>query len=60
MIYYKQLDDAVLKKLQSITMELVRSYIMANVQSVPTRVEEMLDGKSEKGVAAKRPLNSLL
>jgi hypothetical protein len=48
MIYYKQLDDAVLKKLQSITMELVRSYIMANVQSVPTRVEEMLDGKSEK------------
>jgi hypothetical protein len=48
LIYYKQLDDAVLKKLQSITMELVRSYIMANVQSVPTRVEEMLDGKLEK------------
>jgi hypothetical protein len=48
LIYYKQLDDAVLKKLQSITMELVRSYIMANVQSVPIRVEEMLDGKPEK------------
>ncbi|KAI8330307.1 armadillo-type protein [Chlamydoabsidia padenii] len=47
MVYYKQLDDTILKKLESITMELVRSYIITNVQSVSTRVKEMLDDPLE-------------
>ncbi|KAI8099750.1 armadillo-type protein [Halteromyces radiatus] len=47
MNYYQQLDGAIIKKLESITVELVRTYILTNVQSVPTRVEEMLDDPLE-------------
>ncbi|ORZ07865.1 armadillo-type protein [Absidia repens] len=47
MSYYQHLDDNIIKKLESITVELVRSYITTNVQSVATRVEEMLDDPLE-------------
>ncbi|CAO3613563.1 unnamed protein product [Cunninghamella echinulata] len=47
MSYYQQLDEIIVKKLKSITVELVGSYIITNVQSVPTRIEEMLDDPLE-------------
>ncbi|KAJ8654541.1 hypothetical protein O0I10_009847 [Lichtheimia ornata] len=47
MTYYQHLDEAVVQKLEDITVELTRVYITTNVESVPVRIEEMLDDPLE-------------
>jgi exportin-7 len=44
MNYYQQLPESILIKLQTIMVELTRCYITSYVESVPMRIEEMLDG----------------
>ncbi|KAI7855239.1 armadillo-type protein [Circinella umbellata] len=47
MTHYQQLNDSIVQKIKSITIELTRTYITTNIESVPTRMEEMLDDPLE-------------
>ncbi|KAG0169013.1 Exportin 7 [Apophysomyces sp. BC1034] len=59
MTYYHQLGDATVQKLESIMVEITRTYISANVSSVPTRIEEMLDDPLESEETLAETLNML-
>jgi exportin-7 len=45
MTYYQQLGEATVQKLEDITVQLTRTFITTYIESVPARIEEMLDGK---------------
>ncbi|RCI02278.1 hypothetical protein CU098_001501 [Rhizopus stolonifer] len=47
MTYYQKLEDMIVQKLQQITVELTRTFISAYLESVPTRMEELLDDPLE-------------
>ncbi|KAI8143944.1 hypothetical protein BJV82DRAFT_683294 [Fennellomyces sp. T-0311] len=47
MTSYSQINEVTVQKLKDITVELTRTYITTNVESVPTRLEEMLDDPLE-------------
>lgn len=45
MTYFQQLGDATVQKLEGITVELTRTFITTYIETVPSRIEDMLDGK---------------
>lgn len=45
MSYLQQLGETTVLKLEGITVELSRTFITTYIETVPTRIEEMLDGK---------------
>ncbi|KAI7869031.1 armadillo-type protein [Spinellus fusiger] len=47
MSYYQQLGEATIQKLESITIQITRTYVSTQVNSVATRIEEMLDDPLE-------------
>lgn len=47
MNYYQQLPEATLLRLQTIMIELTRSYISTYINTVAMRISEMLDGKAQ-------------
>ncbi|ORX56804.1 hypothetical protein DM01DRAFT_1334363 [Hesseltinella vesiculosa] len=47
MTYQQHLAEAIKSKLETISVELVHTYIVSYVQSVPNRIEEMLDDPLE-------------
>jgi exportin-7 len=48
MTYFQQLGETTVHKLEGITVELTRTFITTYIETVPTRIEEMLDGKYTK------------
>lgn len=45
MTYFQQLGETTVQKLEGISVELTRAYISTYINTVPTRIEEMLDGR---------------
>lgn len=45
MTYYQQLGEETVQKLQEITVALTKTFITTYIEMVPSRIEEMLDGK---------------
>lgn len=45
MTYYQQLGEETVQKLQNIAVTLAKTFITTYIETVPNRIEEMLDGK---------------
>lgn len=45
MAYFQQLGEETVLKLEEITVALTSTFMSTYIESVPTRIEEMLDGK---------------
>ncbi|OAD70386.1 hypothetical protein PHYBLDRAFT_188120 [Phycomyces blakesleeanus NRRL 1555(-)] len=59
MSYYQKLGEATIQKLENITVELTRTYVSAQVESVATRIEEGLDDPLENEDALVETLGML-
>ncbi|KAI9028957.1 armadillo-type protein [Phycomyces nitens] len=59
MTYYQQLGETTIQKLENITIELTRTYVSTQVESVAARIEEGLDDPLENEEALVETLGML-